>query len=196
LLRWTLPGATLLLALFACALLAPPQRVGTDEMAWTLRQGDLVWVLPLRVRKADVVVLRDPLDPARRLLRRVVAEAGQKVDFDESGLRVNGKRLRQAEMGEDGPSLVAKETIWSRPPARANDYYVLSSKMTTRWKAAGKVEVPEGSVYLLADSRDSALDSRWWGPVPLTAIEGVVRAAWGPTDPWRGGPFRLMWPEE
>ena len=46
--------------------------------------------------------------------------------------------------------------------------------------------VPDDRAYLSADNRDEALDSRWWGPVPLTSIGGVVVARIGaPTTPWR-----------
>lgn len=196
--------ALVLLALVAVAAIAvavPARRVVGDEMAWTLRDGDWVWIVPDRVRKADVVWVEDPLDPSRTVLRRVVAVAGQKVVIDDGGVRVNGKRIRQQEMGDppnEAPpgETVLKEVIWSKPPARANKYFPILSDRPVRWSSDGVVEVPDGHWYVLADNRDAALDSRWWGPVPQSAIKGVVRARWGEADIWRESAFQLVIPEE
>ena len=56
-------------------------------------------------------------------------------------------------------------------------------------------EVPEGHWFLLADNRDGAVDSRWWGPVPESRIQGVVRLRQGPEDPWRSA-WQVLLPEE
>ena len=190
------------LAMATAAVLAPMRTIAGDEMSWTLRSGDRVWIVPARIRRSDVVLVTDPLDPERQVLRRAIAHGGQKVRFEEGAVRVDGKRIRQLEMGDpptapDGPGqTVLKEVIWSKPPARANRYFPTISDRTTRWSASGIVEVPEGHWYLLADNRDEALDSRWWGPVPEDAIHGVVRARYGEADIWRETGFELLLPEE
>lgn len=171
------------------------RRLADDEMSWSLRRGEFVLVVPDRVRPADVVMLRDPLDPARTVLRRVVARGGQKVSFDEGGARVDAKRLRQQEMGDQPGIFVRKETIWSKPPARANDHLLAVRSPVTRWISAGVVTVPEGHLFLLADARDAAVDSRWWGPVPESAVIGVVRAHLAEPDLWRPR-LRFVRPEE
>ena len=192
--RLLIPLLVLLLMVVAAALL-PMRVVRGQEMAWSVQEGDLVWVLPDRVRKGDVVVITDPLDPSRKVLRRAVANGGQKVLLDEQGVRVNGKRIRQEEMGEHERFRVLKEVIWSSPPARANAYLPMIVDQPTGWKSAGPVEVPEGSWYLLADNRDEALDSRWWGPISEDRIHGVVRFRVGSPDTWRRR-WQLMLPEE
>jgi signal peptidase I len=188
-------AAGLLLLGLALAVALPARRVASDEMAASLRAGELVWVLPVRPRKADVVAIADPLDPARTVLRRVVAGPGEEVRFDEGGLRVNAKRVRPTEMGEQDGHQVVQEVIWSRPPARANNYLTRLRPKPQTWSSPGTVEVPEGHWYLLADDRDGALDSRWWGPVPDAAVKGVVRARLGEADAWRPA-VELLLPEE
>ena len=193
-------GTTLLLAAVAC--LAPLRTVAGDDMSWSLRPGDHVWVVPDRVRRADIVLVTDPLDPSRRVLRRAIAHGGQRVKVEDGTVRVDGKRVRQQEMGDppqvtEGPELtVLKEVIWSKPPARANRFFPTISDRATRWSSPGVVEVPEGHWYVLADNRDSALDSRWWGPVPESDIHGVVRARYGEADIWREVGFEVLLPEE
>ena len=188
-------GLGALLALAAVAALVPMRTVAGDEMAWSLQPGDRIWVLPDRIRRADVVVLPDPLDPDRLVLRRAIAGAGQRVRIDEQGVRVNGKRIRQTEMGDQDGQRVLKEVIWSKPPARANPYLPIIADQPAGWKMDDTIEVPEGHWFLLADNRDGAVDSRWWGPVPESRIQGVVRLRQGPEDPWRSA-WQVLLPEE
>jgi signal peptidase I len=196
--RIVLAGKVLLglIVVLLVAAAVPMRQVQGDDMLWTIQPGDIVWILPDRVRKADVVQVADPLDPERTLLRRVIAGPGEKVRIDDSGVRVNGKRIRQTEMGDLPNHRVRKEVIWSRPPARANPYFTQVVVPEVPWSTPGVVEVPEGHWYVLADRRDRGVDSRWWGPVPESAISGVVRARYGPTNTWREEPLALVLPEE
>ena len=184
-----------LVLLGTVAGLATLRIVRGDDMRWSLQDGDAVWVLPGRVRPADVVVLVDPLDPSRTVLRRAIAGGGKKVRIDSGGIRVNGKRIRQQEMGEDGDNRVLKEVIWSRPPARANAYLPEIRNQPGAWVLDDPVEIPEGHWWVMADNRDLALDSRWWGPVSEDDILGIVRFRVSPRDPWRE-PWELLLPEE
>lgn len=178
------------LVLAAVLVALPVRTVGSDEMGWTYQPGDRVWILPGEVYKGDVVLLNDPLDPGRTVLRRVVALAGDKVRYEDGAMRVNGKRVRQTDMGERDGLLIHKEVIWSRPPARATNWLIQRVKRPVLWKRDEPVAVPADHVYLLADNRDEAIDSRWWGPVHVDAIRGVVRARYGQADDWRSA---LQW---
>lgn len=181
--RWLKLALVLLLLLLGAALV-PVRRVADDEMSPSLQRGDLVWVLPVQPLRGDVVLLRDPLDPDRTVLRRTLAGAGGKVRWDEGGVRVDGKRVRQSDMGDADGDAVRKEVIWSKPPARAREWLVRLRRPAVYW-ARDVVEIPDGHWYLLADDRDRAVDSRWWGPVPQSDLEGVVRFRIGRPDEWR-----------
>lgn len=187
-------AGTVVLACLASAMSA--RKVVGDAMLWSIKAGDIVWIVPDRVRKADIVLVDDPLDPGKRVLRRVVATAGDKVRIDDSGLRVNGKRIRQTEMGDRPGLRIRKEVIWSKPPARANPYFTQLTVPEVPWSSQGTVEVPEGHWYVLADNRDAAVDSRWWGPLPASAIHGVVRGRYGEVDTWRDSTWAVVLPEE
>lgn len=188
-------GIGVLLALMVAAAL-PLRRVSDSSMAHTILPGEWVWIVPGRVRKADVVALADPLDPSRVVLRRAVAGPGDTVRYDEDGLRVNGRRIHQTDMGKVDGFRVYKEVIWSRPPPRANTYFVrILANKPVKYELPGKITVPEGHWYLLADDRDESLDSRWWGPIAESAIKGVVRFRIGHKDAWRSR-FQLMYPAE
>ena len=82
--------------------------------------------------------------------RRVVATAGDVVDINEDGLAING--AMQQEMG-----------IYQKTERYAEG---VSFPLT----------VPEGFVFVLADSRSGATDSRIYGPVEIDDTLGKIMA--------------------
>lgn len=50
--------------------------------------------------------------------------------------------------------------------------------------STGPVEVPAGHVYLLGDNRDESLDSREFGPVPVSDVVGRVDVVAWPPSSW------------
>ena len=133
----------------------------------------------------DVVTLSDPLDPDATVLRRVLAVGGQTIEFKEHTIRVGNRRLRSSAMGDMGDFVVTRETLWAKKPEVGHSWLTrFPGEPATLW-SADPVDVPEGHVYLLADDRDRAVDSRWWGPVPLKSITQTVRLRWGEAHVWR-----------
>jgi signal peptidase I len=144
-------------------------------MAPSLLVGDLVLLLPLAPRAGDVVAVVDPLDPSRWTLRRVEAIGGSVRYSDGVFFSSNEESARVLEMSRDTESVVRKE----------RDHLVRLAPTPVRWSLA-EVGVPDDAAFLGADARDEATDSRWWGPVPLDAVQGVVAARIGaPGHPWR-----------
>jgi hypothetical protein len=144
-------------------------------MAPSILRGDLVVVLPLTPRNGDVVAVVDPLDPGRWTLRRVESIGGN-VRYDDVSFVVDDERAELLDMGRDEASITLREgdhLIRHLPRAVHAD--------------ADVVTVPVDRAFLGADNRDVALDSRWWGCVPLDLVQGVVVLRVGaPTHPWRG----------
>jgi hypothetical protein len=49
------------------------------------------------------------------------------------------------------------------------------------------VTIPDDSAFLGVDARDEAMDSRWWGPIPLAALQArVLLNVSPPRHPWQG----------
>jgi signal peptidase I len=56
-----------------------------------------------------------------------------------------------------------------------------TSYLTSKTAAFGPVEVPAGTVFLLADDREDLTDSRTYGPVPNGALAGrIIATVWPP----------------
>lgn len=162
-------------ALVVLALLTRLARVPDDEMAPSLLRGDLVLILPLAPRRGDVVAVVDPLDPGRWTLRRVEAIGGN-LRYDDIAFIADDQPEEVLEMGRDEAGITLRE----------GPHLVRHLARTVRW-AVPTQGVPDDAAFLGADNRDLALDSRWWGPVPLGAVQGVVALRVGaPGHPWRG----------
>lgn len=162
--------------LLLAALLSRVARVPDGEMAPSLLTGDVVLILPITPRVGDVVAVVDPLDADRWTLRRVEAIGGA-VSYVGGTFRTSEQRkVKLLDMGEH----------LGRPVHLEGDHLVLRAESPTRMTVTD-VGVPDDSAFLGADDRDGALDSRWWGPVPIAALRGVVVARVGlPVTPWRG----------
>ena len=149
--------------------------VRDDEMAYTLRPGDWVLLLPLTPQVGDVVRLTDPLDPQRSILRRIMALGGARVAFRGATPTLDGMPLRHLEMFRDPSRLVVLE----------DDRALLTMGGEVVLGDVPPSEVASDAVYLAADHRDTALDSRHWGPVPQTSLGWVVALRLGRPGPWQ-----------
>lgn len=129
-----------------------------DSMQPTLYSGDKLLVSRLSDRYAagDIVALQVESYKNEPLVKRIIAVAGQTVEFDlDAGIvYVDGAALNEPYIFE--------------PTARAVDY-------------TEPVEVPEGCVFVLGDNRNNSMDSRsaLIGCVDTRCIIGkVVFRAW------------------
>ena len=173
------------------------ETVRGDDMAPSIMTGDRVWAVPSdEISAGDVVILADPLNSSSMILRRVLAIGGQSISFKENVIRVDKRRLRAKAMGDMGAYLVTKETLWAKKPAVGIEWLVRHQAEPSSLWSADPIEVPDGYVFLLADDRDHAMDSRWWGPVRTQHIRAVVRVRYGGAHTWRskwewmvGGPL-------
>ena len=154
-------------------------RVASDEMAPSIQPGDWVLLGPGEPTRGDVVQLADPLDPQRRVHRRVLAEAGETIGFTGHQPRLDGQVLKHVVMGDTDDEMVLME----------NSAWLLAVSLEPTRARLEPVTVPADQLFLVADHRDLALDSRWWGPVPTSQLAKVVLRL-GPADLWRATVFR------
>jgi len=96
-------------------------------------------------------VFKYPNDPRRDFIKRCVAVAGDTVEVREKQLYINGAPKEE-------PHVVFKGFESGRPRGPGDNY-------------EPRV-VPEGTIFCMGDNRDRSLDSRFWGPVPLSYVKG------------------------
>jgi signal peptidase I len=93
-----------------------------------------------------------PLNPDRSFVKRIIAEAGDRVQIVDGRAYVNDALLK-----DDGYVSV---------PFRSHDDW-------------GPQVIPEGYYFVMGDHRNNSFDSRHWGYVPKKYILGKVVQIWG-----------------
>jgi len=125
--------------------------VNGQSMVPTLKNNDKLilekvskWLID--VKRNDIVVIKYPADIRQRIVKRVIAVAGDKVKINDNILYLNGKIV--------------------------NEYYKNESFM----KDYDEVLVPQNSIFVLGDNRNFSKDSRSndIGFVKLNLLEGKV----------------------
>ena len=123
-------------------------RIQEPHMAPNVKDGDLVIYYRFAKKEymaRDLVVVKEN---GKKNVRRIVATGGDVVDITESGLVING-------------------ALQQEPGIRAETY---------RYQEGidFPVTVPHGEVFVLADGREGASDSRIYGTVRREDLAGKV----------------------
>jgi len=186
-----MPLAVLLLAAPLRSALVDWNWVPTGSMKPTILEGDLVLVnklaYGLRVpfthisllrwdipKRGEIVVFDSPSD-GQRLVKRVVGLPGDAIELRNDVLLVNGKTQDcslvdpapyRREVYEDTDPKTSREQLGSV------SHLVMSLPHRPALRTFGPLVVPEGSYFMMGDSRDNSLDSRFYGAVPVKSIAG------------------------
>ena len=176
-------AVALLLALFIRTFFVQAFKIPSGSMLPTLQIGDHILVnkfiygarieIPLTqralgrlpgIRKpapGDIIVFIYPKNTEQDFIKRVVAVEGQTVEVRSKQLLINGQP-------------------WDDPHAN------LTNTGTREGDNFGPFTVPAEHVFVMGDNRNNSYDSRFWGPVPITAIKGqamIIYFSWnGPGD--------------
>lgn len=149
--------------------------ISDSDMAPGLKPGDWVLLGPGAASPGAVVQLNDPNDPSRKILRRIVGQEGDRIIYQAGNLSLNDRNLRIREMERKDGWVVRSEA----------DAWLLRKKAGVDRSRPVDQEVQERSVFLFADARDEAIDSRWWGDIPQKQIGRKIWLRWGKADTWR-----------
>lgn len=121
-----------------------------ESMAPTLSDSDVIILNRLDIRKRKVdrydIVSIKGVEFEKTIIKRVIGVAGDTVEIKEGKVYVNGDILEEEYLNDGTETYPYGESYW---------------------------EVPEGSIYVLGDNRNNSLDSRSFGTVKLTQVDGV-----------------------
>jgi signal peptidase I len=165
--------------------------VPTGSMKPTIQEGDRVVVNKLAYdlkipfttidvfkwgnpARGDIVVLFSPRD-GTRLVKRVVAVPGDKVEMRDNQLFVNGQLAKQSpitfETSDDqGPAYVLDEDLYGRT------HKIMISPEIGATRSFGPLVVPAEHYFVLGDNRDNSNDSRYIGFIERRRIVGEAVA--------------------
>ncbi|ENO80044.1 signal peptidase I [Thauera sp. 27] len=193
------------------SFIVEPFKIPSGSMIPTLLVGDFIlvnkWTYGIRLpvinqkvidinapERGDVMVFRYPADPSLDYIKRVVGLPGDRVEYVNKRLSINGQPVPIEEVGaylhpdrlyyspqfterlgavehsvlieRDAPAFIPQVMNF---PGRENCTYTSAGVSCT---------VPQGHYFVLGDNRDASSDSRVWGFVPEQNIVGKAFFIW------------------
>lgn len=170
--RWIveLVGVVLVAVILAVVLrtfVLATYSIPSGSMEPTLQIGDRIVVDKLSyhlhgVDRFDIVVFATPPNedcagpPVADLVKRVIGLPGETISLRDGNVYINGHVLPEAFLPPD-----ARHDTFSGP---GTNPYALNHAFP----------IPAGDVFVMGDNRANSCDSRYWGPIPESAIVGKV----------------------
>jgi signal peptidase I len=188
----------LLIVLLLRSFVAEPFRIPSGSMMPTLLHGDFILVnkftyglrLPVLHTKVfdnrlpqrgDVIVFRYPENTALDYIKRVVGIPGDRIEYRNKTLYINGEVCEQAPngvfvgMGRDQSENRSRIIVEQLAQI---EHAILINEQRSGYHSEGSWVVPEGHYFVLGDNRDNSRDSRFWGFVPEDHLVGKAFAIW------------------
>jgi signal peptidase I len=166
--EWTkaLVIAVVLAAVIRYFLFAPIVVDGLSMMP-TLHDQDRMIVNKLSYKvgepkRFDIIVFHAP--EHKDYIKRVIGLPGDKIEYKNDTLYVNGKAYKEPYLDE------YKKTVVDGP---LTDPFTLKEKI-------GRDTVPEGELFVMGDNRRFSKDSRHIGTVPLSKVLGKTSVIYWP----------------
>ncbi len=188
-----------LLALIVRTFIFTGYRVPTSSMSPTLFPGDFIFAyrLPYGIKvpftdtkiamsvphRGDIVVFTYAEQAKVSYVKRVVGLPGDRIEIENGKLIVNGEKLLYKELSENQSQALLKDLSGSEffkavEEGAGEGARTLLFQKTQKNNHFGPLIVPPQEVFLLGDNRDSSDDSRYWGSVPISRVEGQVVFIW------------------
>jgi len=123
-------------------------------------------------QRGDIVTFHYPVDRSQMFVSRIAGIPGDRIVIVDKRLQINGKAADEPYVVHKTEYLDAYRDNLPSPPN--TQVYDGALKMLRENVDGGEVLVPENSYFVLGDSRDLSLDSRYWGFVPRGNIVGKV----------------------
>ncbi|MBA2690143.1 MAG: signal peptidase I [Burkholderiales bacterium] len=206
------------------SFLVEPFKIPSGSMIPTLLVGDFILVnkftygirLPVINKKiidmnppkrGDVMVFRYPEDPSVDYIKRVVGIPGDRVEYrdkrltingqpatltalgnytlQESGLAAQGYQLYTEKLDTNAHSVIFNPQAMPLPLAQVRQF---PGKENCAYNEEGFLcSVPDAHYFMMGDNRDGSADSRYWGFVPEQNIVGKAFLIW-----WNFGNFKRI----
>ena len=142
--------ATIILMIaFATSGCLRPIRVEGTAMSPTLNDGDRWFVTTSldELKRGDIIDFRFPKDETKHYVKRVIGLPGERIEILAGAVLINGEPIIEDYVD----------------PLYNQNSPTLPEKV-----------IPDNHYFVLGDNRDNSSDSRYWGTVDRSLIEGKL----------------------
>lgn len=138
-------------------ILIKPYRIPTVSMAPTLLTGDFllsnkIYYCSKEPKRGEIIVLKYPQAEEIITIKRIIGLPGDTLQIRNKEVFINGNRLNE-------PYVVHNDSRIFPKGSDPRDNF-------------GSFIVPPNHYFVMGDNRDNSLDSRYWGTIERTKIEG------------------------
>ena len=197
----------ILLVFLIRSFVAEPFKIPSGSMMPTLLAGDYILVnkytyglrVPLvnnvffemsQPKRGDVIVFHYPPDPKIDYIKRIVGLPGDKIQYHDKRLTVNGKLLEltaedRYDYEMEGANIISAQRLQEQLGEVKHDILIHDipnryddDTLGEKLMNGETITVPEDSYYAMGDNRDNSADSRVWGFVPDKNLVGRAFFIW------------------
>jgi signal peptidase I len=156
-------------------LIIQPYKISSGSLEPTILRGDHILAKKLLavekgITRSDIVMFPFPEDTSNDYIKRVVALGGETIEIKDKKVFIDGDLLEE-------------------PYVMHTDQEILPEEVSQR-DNFGPMTVPDNAVFVLGDNRDHSLDSRYWGVIKETSIQGKPNTVYWS---WDGENSRVRW---
>ncbi|MBP1046815.1 signal peptidase I [Enterococcus sp. BWM-S5] len=167
--KFVLPVVIMAAIVFVFIFKTSPHMVDGDSMNPTLINGDKVIVTRTKQpERYDIITFDPPVDSDFQYVKRVIGMPGDAVWVNGTDLFINE--------GGNMPENIEETAANNLPDGTIK--VTLSSKALEQMEQIDKI--PENCYFVLGDNRTNSTDSRDFGLVGSSSIEGIVSFRYGP----------------
>jgi len=137
-------------------------RIPAGSMEPTLLIGDYLiadskYFKENKPQRRHLAIMEDPKDPSKDFVKRVIALEGEKIEIKDKQVYIDDQPLEESYKVHSDSRVFIREGYYHNGDAIRDNF--------------GPIVVPPGHCFVMGDSRDNSMDSRWWGPIPLGEIK-------------------------
>jgi signal peptidase I len=134
----------------------------------------------------DIVIFRNPEDRRVFFLKRVVALAGDSIEIRDGDVYINDVKLKREAVPPPAvtPAQVPGGKYFEEWNGNATYRILLSAHAAPGVEQFQRTVVPKNCCFVLGDNRNTSLDSREFGAIPIVGIVGRASFIYAPAGNW------------